>query len=140
MATRSSNIGRVFELGYPPLYNDIPCVASDIVYEGSAVGLSSGYARPLVAADEFCGFAISKVDNSSGSAGDKTVRVIQQGIVKADVVGASAVTHINDDVYMSDDDVFTLTSNSNTKVGKVVRWISGTTCMVAFQAAAIQSI
>jgi len=140
MATRSTNIGRTFELGAAPLYNDIPCVASDIVYEGSAVGLSSGYARPHAQGDEFCGFAISKVDNSSGSAGDKTVRVIQQGIVKADVVGASAVTHVNDAVYMSDDDTFTLTSTSNTQIGKVVRWISGTTCMVSFQALAIQSV
>jgi hypothetical protein len=37
-------------------------------------------------------------------------------------------------VYASDDDTFTLTSTSNSKIGFVRRHISSTTCLVEFDA------
>ena len=140
MATLSANSSRAYGFDEDPLYNDVPCVATDIVYEGAACGLSSGYARPLVAADVFLGFAALKADNSAGSAGAINVRVQQRGTVELSVVGVSAVTDYGDTVYASDDDTFTLTSTSNTAIGKIVRWISGTTCIVRFEAAAVQSL
>ena len=133
MATRSSDIAREYPQGDR---EDYPVIASDIIYEGSAVGENgSGYARPLVAADPFLGFAVSKADNSAGAAGDKDVTVRVKGSVKVAVVGATAIT-ANDRplVYASDDDTFTLTSTSNTEIGVLRRWISGTTCVVDFDA------
>ena len=52
--------------------NEYPVIASDIIYEGAAVGLvpASGHARPLAAGDRFVGFAEQKADNSAGAAAD----------------------------------------------------------------------
>lgn len=114
-----------------------PVVAADIIYEGAAVGENgAGYARPLVAGDVFLGFAIeADVDNSAGVAGDKNVRVKTKGRIELDVAGANSVT-VNDGplVYASDDDTFTLTATGNSPIGRVSRWISGTRCVVDFNA------
>lgn len=139
MTTAAADTPRDYELGVEPVFNDIPCITADIVYEGSAVGISSGYARPFVVSDEFVGFCDQKCDNSSGSNGDKNVRVRSQGIVSLAVTGASAVTHINDAVYASDDNAFTLTASGSTQIGKVHRWVSGTTCLVVFKAVSLRS-
>ena len=139
MATLSANEKRVFEFNLDPVLNDIPCVASDIVYEGAAVGLSSGYARPFTDGDDFCGFAIAKTDNSSGSAGDKYVRVMQKGVVRLTVGGTLAVTDLNALVYATDDDTFSKTdSGSDTVIGRIARFISTTEAMVAFEAEALR--
>ena len=141
MTTLAANKKRDFELNEDPLYNDVPAVASDVVYEGAAVGDNgSGYGRPLVAADPFMGFAAAKCDNASGSAGDKSVRVRQRGTVKLTVTGVTGVGDVGDDVYASDDDTFTKTSSGNSAIGTIVRWISSTTCMVRFEAAQVRSI
>jgi len=70
--------------------NSFAVIASDIIYEGSAVGLvdASGHARPLTSADKFVGFAIEKADNSLGSAADINVNVNKSGTVKLSVSGA----------------------------------------------------
>jgi hypothetical protein len=137
MTTLAADKARAYELGD---IQELPVVATDIIYEGAAVGLSSGYARPLVAADTFLGFAESKVDNSTGAAGDKNVRVRTRGQIVLSVTGVTAVTDVGATVYASDDDTFTLTSTSNTAVGKVARYVSGTTVVVAFEAAYARSI
>lgn len=133
MATLAANKPRAYELGDEQHY---PVVASDIIYEGAAVGENgSGYARPLVALDPFLGFATRTIDNSAGAAGAKNVEVKRRGQIQLPVAGATAVT-ANDGplVYASDDDTFTLTSTSNTAIGRVARWISSGVCIVAFDA------
>lgn len=137
MTTLSKNTPRAFEGG---MFNDLPVIAADIIYEGAAVGKSSGNARPLVAADVFLGFAVRKADNSDGVAGAINVKLQQEGDVELTVVGASAVTDEGAAVYADDDNTFTLTSSSNSSIGKVKRWITGTTCLVHFQAASLRSI
>jgi hypothetical protein len=117
--------------------NDIPASAA-VMYAGSAIGLTSGYARQLVAGDEFAGFAQEKVDNSDGSAGDINTRVARVGRIVLTVVGASAVTDYGSSVYASDGATFTLTKASNTYIGKVARWVTSTTCEVDFNALAVE--
>lgn len=132
MATLAKNTPRDYELGAE---NDLPVIAADIIYEGSAVGdNASGYARPLVAGDPFRGFALQKVDNSSGSAGDLNVRVRSYGLVKLSV-GSLAIGDVGKDVYASDDATFTLTQSTNTRIGHVHRFISTGVGVVAFEAA-----
>lgn len=139
MTTLAANSDRTFERKIA--YGDRQVVASDILWAGSAGGdNASGYIRPLVAADVFAGFVERKVDNSSGSAGDKTVRLIEEGEVVLSVTGAASVADENEAVYASDDDTFTLTAGGNSSIGKVVRWISGTSCLVFFQAGSRRSI
>lgn len=142
MATLSANVKRVFEFNEDPLYNDIPVISSDVIYEGAAVGesASTGNARPLVAGDTFLGFATAKADNSSGAVGDTYVRVRQKGMVKLTVTGVSADDDLGTTIYASDDATFTTTVGSNTPIGKLARWVSGTTCIVRFEADAVQSL
>ena len=140
MATLSANTSRAYAVDVDGLETDHGVIASDIIYEGAAVGNSSGRARPLVAADSFLGFALRKADNSSGSAGDVSVRVAQQGVVELAITGVTGVGDLHSSVYASDDDTFTLTSTGNTSIGKVIRYISGTTCDVFFQANGVRSL
>ena len=138
MATLASDKARNFELGD---IQELPMIGSDIIYEGAAVGDNgSGLARPLVAADPFLGFAERIADNSAGAASAKNVRVRTRGQVQLSVVGASSAADVSETVYASDDDTFTLTAGSNTAIGKVARWVSGTTCIVAFEALPFRSL
>jgi len=137
MTTLAAAKPRTFQLAE---FVDIPAVANDIIYEGAAVGDSSGTARPLVAADAFLGFADRTVDNSAGAAGAVTVRCRQRGKISIPVVGAASTDDIGATVYASDDDTFTLTASTNTPIGKVDTWVSGTTCIVYFEALVVRSL
>lgn len=132
----------VFELGD---YNDLPVAASVKIYRGAAVGDNgSGYARGLVAGDPFLGFAEAQADNSgsgradlgagNGVAGNITCRVLQQGRIKLSVTGVTGVGDLRKQVYASADGTFTLTASTNTPVGRVVRYETGTTVIVEFDA------
>jgi len=143
MATLAVDKPRVFELnGGDPAYNEVPAIASDIIYAGAAVGESSstGTGRPLVAGDNFLGFCIENCDNSAGAASAKLIKLRTRGTVKLAVTTVSSTADVGDTVYASDDDTFTKASTSNTAIGKIVRWITGTTCMVEFEATYKRSI
>lgn len=138
MTTLAADKARNFELGD---LQDLPMIASDIIYEGAAVGDNgSGLARPLVAADPFLGFAERTADNSAGAASALRVRVRTRGQVQLAVTGAASAADVSETVYAADDDTFTLTAGSNTAIGKVSRWVSGTTCIVAFEALPFRSL
>lgn len=138
MTTLAANKPRDFVLGD---LSDLPVVASDIIYEGAAVGENgAGYFRPLVAGDPFAGFAQAPADNSAGAAGAINVRVKPRGRVVLSVTGVTAVTDEGTAVYASDDDTFTTTVGSNSPVGKIIRFISGTSVEVYFEAASFRSI
>lgn len=143
MATLAANADRIFEAGALEAgdWNDRPMIAADIIYAGAAVGDNGvGLARPLVAADPFLGFAERKVDNSGGAASAESVRLRTKGRVQLEVVGAASADDQDSTVYASDDDTFTLTAGANTSIGKVARWVSGTTCVVAFEALGERSL
>lgn len=141
MTTLAVEESRPFESHGHPFFNDLPVIASDKIFEGSAVGENgSGNMRPLVAGDPFMGFASKSADNSSGSAGDVDVHVRQYGAVQLTVTGVSAVTDIGKPVYASDDNAFTLTAGVNSLIGSVMRWVTSTTAIVSFQATQIRQI
>jgi len=127
----SADTPRSYELGD---FNDLPVKASTTIYEGAMVGLSSGYARGLVAGDEFQGFAYRQADNSSGSDGDINVQVYHEGLISMPVTGVTGVADVGKAVYASDDGTLTLTEGSNSKVGVIHRYVSSTTCIVKFKA------
>ncbi len=138
MTILADNKVRAYETGD---FNDLPVIAADIIYEGAAVGENAaGYFRPLVAGDNFSGMAVKKADNSAGAAGAINIKVRQKGRITIDVTGVSAVTDEGSTVYASDDNTFTLTSSGNSAIGKIIRWISGTKCVVAFEAVSRRSI
>lgn len=130
MTTLAINTPRVWELGN---HNELPIIAADIVYQGAAVGDNgSGYMRPLVAGDPFRGFALEKCDNLSGAAGAKNVKVLREGKVSLSISGL-AITDVGKDVYASDDNTFTLTKSTNTRIGYVYRYVSSGVGIVAFR-------
>jgi len=130
MTTLAANSHLAYELGD---VNSLPVIASDIIYQGAAVGDNgSGYARPLQSGDPFRGFAIEKADNSAGSAGDINVQVKREGYVQLSVTSA-AITDVGRPVYASDDATFNLTG-IGTKVGRIVRFVSSGVAIVEFDA------
>ena len=94
----------------------LPVKASTHVYKGAFVGVTSGFARGLVASDTFGGIAYEEVDNSSGADGDKMVRVYTMGDFDHALSGASRANNASQ-VYASDDETITLTAASNSAVG-----------------------
>jgi len=133
MTTLADNTPRAYEQGDREEY---PMIASDIIYEGAAVGENgSGYSRPLVAGDPFQGFAESKADNSDGAAGIVNVRVRTKGKVELSISSVAITANDRPAVYASDDNTFTLTSTDNSLIGYVSRWVSSGVAIVEFDAA-----
>ncbi len=132
MTTLAANSPRAFEGGNR---NEIPVIASDIIYEGAAVGVvtASGHARPLAAGDKFVGFAEAKADNSAGAAADINVRVVESGKIQLSVTGA-VITDKGQPVYATDDDVFVFLPTGGVFVGFVHRFVSSGVAVVSFDA------
>lgn len=132
MTTLAANSPRSFELGER---NHIPVIASDIIYEGAAVGVvpASGHARPLVAGDRFGGFAVAKADNSAGAAAAINVEVYKSGEVQLSVTGA-VITDKGLPVYATDDDTFQFNPVGGSFVGFVKRFVSAGVVIVDFDA------
>lgn len=130
MTTLAANSWRDMELGD---INEFPVIASDIIYEGAAVGLviASGHARPLTSVDQFVGFSEKKVDNSAGAAAAKNVRVFKRGAVKLAVTGA-VITDIGAPVYASDDNAFSFIKTSGVFVGFYQRYTASGYGIVRF--------
>ena len=132
MTTLAINKPRAYELGNR---NNFPVIASDIIYEGAAVGIvdATGHARPLTAADRFGGFAEAKADNSLGAAAAIMVAVIKSGEIELPVTGA-VITDVGQPVYATDDDTFTFLPVGGVFVGMVKRFVSAGVAVVEFNA------
>lgn len=142
MSTLAADKPRVFEIGHDNGLNEVPVIASDIIYDGAAVGESSsdGTARPLVAGDAFLGFAVEQVDNSAGAAAAKRVKLYSKGVAKLTVTGGDNINDLGVTVYASDDDTFLLTASGNSAIGKLIRYEADGQCLVAFEAGYQRSI
>jgi hypothetical protein len=130
MSTLAADSVRIQEIGER---NQYPVIASDIIYEGAAVGLvdGTGHARPLNAADRFVGFANKRADNSAGAAAAILVQVVEQGKVQLSVSGA-VITDVGQPVYATDDDTFVFSPVGGVFIGYVSRFVSAGVVVVAF--------
>lgn len=130
MTTLAVDSPRSYSLGD---ISDYPVIASDIIYDGAAVGLvaATGHARPLVAGDSFVGFALERADNSAGAAAAITTRVRAKGVAQLSVSGA-VITDVGQPVYASDDDTFTLNPASGSFIGLVRRFVSSGVAIVEY--------
>jgi hypothetical protein len=102
---------------------DLPVDDNVKIYKGGLVGRNraTGYARALVAGDEFLGIAYRRADNtiSGHTAGGISVRLHQA----VDIVHAlTGVTtgDIGKEVYASADDTLTLTPTNGSRIGRIV--------------------
>jgi hypothetical protein len=102
---------------------DLPVDDNVKIYKGALVGRnrSTGYARGLVAGDEFLGIAYQEVDNTGAghAAGGVNVRLHQNVDVVHAITGV-VTGDIGRDVYASNDGTLTLTPTGNSRVGRVV--------------------
>lgn len=105
----------------------IAIASAATVYQHSFVGLTSGTGRALVAGDAFLGLAARKFVQADG---DTRVEYESGFEIKKAVTGASAETDRNSLVYASDDQTATLTKGSNSLIGVVIEWLTGTTCWI----------
>jgi len=142
MTTLATDTPREYQLGDQEAY---PVIASDIIYEGAAVGENgSGYARPLQANDVFLGFALAKADNADGSAGDVNVTVRTKGKIELSISGAAITVNDRPAVYATDDNTFTTDASSTASgthslIGYVSRWVSTGVAVVEFDAALVRA-
>lgn len=136
MTTLAANKPRPYEMGSR---NEFPVIASDIIYEGAAVGLvdATGHAQPLTSSDKFVGFADAKADNSAGAAAAINVRVIESGKIRLSVTGA-VITDVGQPVYATDDDTFTFLPTGGVFIGFVHRFVSAGIAIVRFDAPAFR--
>lgn len=96
-----------------------PVINADIIYGGSHVCVNAaGYALPGsdTAGLIYVGEALERVDNSLGSAGDKTVIVRRRGLIKMEFATPIAVSNIGDNVFLVDDEKVDLTANVTNKI------------------------
>lgn len=113
--------------------SDAPVAASATIYEGSMLGDSSGYVRPLTAGDLFRGHSLEYIDNSSGSAGDRSVEHLTGRYRLKVTISGVAITDVGKEVYASDDGTYTLTAANNSRVGVIARYVTTSTAIVEFQ-------
>lgn len=114
------------------IYGEVPVKASTTIYQGSAVGLTSGYARQLNAADLFVGFATAKAVGTA-SDGGVNVNVQREGFIEL-TISSVAVTDVGKAVFASDGNTFTLTKSTNTRIGTVAAYRGTNTALVRFDA------
>jgi hypothetical protein len=94
------------------------------VFKGGFVGIGgNGYARPLVAGDLCAGLAYEEADNTAGSDGDVSVRVMTLGDFEHDLIGAT-LSDIGRPVFAGSDDGLTFSTGSGSFVGYVQDWVS----------------
>lgn len=111
-----------------------PVAGSTTIYEGSLVFVTaSGYADDDTGtgANRFGGIAITKVDNSSGSAGDLKVELWRTGVFLLTGTGF-AQTSVGRDAFASDN--YTVTgapAAAGVRIGKIVEYVSSTQVYVA---------
>lgn len=134
MTTLAANKVRAYE-GVPVRIEEsaLPVIASDIIYEGAAVGVvaGTGHGRPLVAGDRFGGFANQKADNSAGAAAAINVDLKTLGYIQLPVAGA-VITDVGQPVYASDDDTFQFSPVGGSFIGRVHRFVSAGIVIVKF--------
>lgn len=138
----SNDIARSISVGSEPeTRNDLPIASGVTVYQGSFVGLTSGYARALVARDAFAGISEVRVTETLSQAGSRYVRVFSRGILKnVSVTGASGFADVGKQVYASDDTTLTLAWLNNTPMGHITRYDpASATFDVYFSASSLRS-
>ena len=112
---------------------EVAVAASTKIYEGGFVGMKAdGYVKPYVNStpavaltgfDRFLGVALEEVDNSSGSDGDLTVKILISGAFEHAVAGL-AITDIGAPVFLADDNTLTKVALGNELAGWVERLTS----------------
>lgn len=103
--------------------------------EGALVSVNAaGYATNATDAanDVFVGIADETVDNSAGSAGDKSIKVRRTGVYTVAFGGTATIADVNTLVYVSDNATVNLAAalTNDVLVGRIVEFISASSVRV----------
>lgn len=133
MPTLAANKPRTYE-GAIRRRNTLAVIASDILYEGAAIGQvsASGHVRPLTSVDVFVGFAEQQVDNSLGAAAARNISIIAQGSISLPITGLLITDRVGLPVYATDDDTFSLSPVGGVFIGFLDRFVSAGVGIVNF--------
>ncbi|HSW47006.1 MAG TPA: hypothetical protein VLM89_15695 [Phycisphaerae bacterium] len=93
----------------------LPVKGGAHIRKGGFVGLSGGYARPLVAGDVFAGIAYEELNNT-GVDGALAARVFTLGDFELALAGADRVNN-RGPLFASDDETLTASASGNSFVG-----------------------
>lgn len=95
--------------------------AATVIYRGGLVGVdrATGYARPILAGDQFQGLAYEHCDNSGGANGDREVTLFTQGDFEMGLAGVTKVS-IGRPVFATSDNTLTLSGGAASYVGVIV--------------------
>lgn len=111
-------------------YVDVPLAASTTIYRWSFVGLDANgnlvsYVAPIgsttITGNVLIGIAVQNVDNSSGSAGDKTCKVFVKGYVTFALSGV-AITDVGGCIMAADNSSVTITAGLGHYAGRVIAY------------------
>lgn len=117
MSALAADFGRDTKAGP---YHKYAVKGSTTIYRGSAVGLTSGYARALVAGDIFVGFNLENKVVNTGSDGDVKADILTEGQISLPITSV-AVTDIGKAVYATTDNDFTVTPTTDAAaIGHIV--------------------
>lgn len=108
-------------------------LAAVAVFAGGLLTFNtSGYAEPANASQAVAGVAIESVDNSAGSAGDKTVRVYRNGIFSFDAAGLTQADTGKEVFVGANDNTVVVggTGAGRIPVGRIVEVVSATEARV----------
>lgn len=108
--------------------------ASTKIFKGSFVGVVGGYLAPMAHATgsmTFVGVAYENVDNSAGSDGDRSARVIKTGsfIANAAAGYTAAQADVGSEMYANTDNEVQKATGGLTnqyKIGSIVEFVSST--------------
>lgn len=108
---------------------NLPVAASTTIYEGTLVfSTATGYADDDTGsgANRFAGIAETGADNSAGSAGDKTVELLSEGVFE--LVGSGfSQADVGRNCYASDNYTVVVAQTASTvPIGRIVEYVSST--------------
>ena len=110
----------------------VPVASSKHIYQGTMAFIASGYLTDVSGAtgtNQLAGIVIDEKDNSSGSNGDLTAEVYEEGSFLLTGSGF-AQSDVGSKVYASDNYTITKTSTNNSPVGRIDEFVSSTQVMV----------
>lgn len=120
---------------------DHQVAASTTIYKNGFVGLNlagnlvmltvGAVATTVDPWERFVGIALDHVDNSAGSAGDKTCQVLVKGMFQH-ALSSAAQTDVGMPVFASDDNTLTKVSLGNAFIGWIRAYVSSGIVLVEF--------
>ena len=126
ITTAKKSLNRQDGIVYP-----FQVAASTTIPEGALVSINAaGYAVNATDAanDVFVGVADETIDNSSGAAGAKKIKIRRTGVFTVVFAGTATIADVNTLVYVVDNQTVNLAAatTNDVLVGRIVEFISAT--------------